>query len=247
MLHNPKGAMSLFYNNPGVQDALHVEQHKEWIPCMPGAGRRRRLEEELPGKLLLKDDKPITVVPYIADLLDDAGIRVLVYNGDRDLTTNAPGSETMLDGMEWSGSEGWADPHKFDRGLWLSEPKKLGGYIKSYKNLEFLIVFNSGHLVPFNRPVLALDLITRFLANDSFNDKTLPKYDIKTYDGPPQSQIGWQIEGAEEGTDSKKRKFSSFMGSFLYVLVGLAIGVLLARKVPSKRDNYEPVATTELS
>jgi hypothetical protein len=146
---------------------------------MPGAGRRRL--DDLPGKKLLAQDRPESVVPYVADLLDDAGIRVLVYNGDRDMTTNSQGSEMLLDAMEWSGSEGWSDPTSYERGLWLPryDNSSVGGYMKQYKNLEFLTVINSGHLVPFNRPQLALELITRFLGNESFVDKTLPKFTIQ--------------------------------------------------------------------
>ena len=41
---------------------------------------------------LLDDDEPQSTAPYLATLMDDAGIRVLVYNGDRDLSTNSAGT-----------------------------------------------------------------------------------------------------------------------------------------------------------
>lgn len=199
MLDDPKGAMAKFYNNPDVQKALNVEPiGKFWIECMPGAGRRRRrrlskkdhrrrLEEdindnELPGKTLLEHDQPESVIPYVAELLDDADIRVLIYNGDRDMTTNSQGSEYLLDHMNWSGANGWSNITEYNRGLWLPryDNKKVGGYMKQYKNLEFLVVINSGHLVPYNEPQTALELITRFLGNESFIDKVLPKFNIQT-------------------------------------------------------------------
>jgi hypothetical protein len=46
---------------------------------------------------------PNSVVPQIAGLLD-AGYKVLVYNGDRDLSCCVQGTEQCLDGMQWSGA-----------------------------------------------------------------------------------------------------------------------------------------------
>jgi hypothetical protein len=52
------------------------------------------------------------------------------------------------------------------------------GYSKRHKGLEFVVVYNSGHLVPYNQPVNALDLITRVLKNESFADHKLPSFDF---------------------------------------------------------------------
>ena len=162
-----------FFNNPDVQKALHAPE-VEWFGCIPGAGRRRRKLEEalLPGQLLLAHDEPQSVVPYVAELLDDAGIRVLIYNGDRDLSTNAQGSEVLLDDMHWSGAKGWRTA---TRGLWMVRDQ-VAGYAKSYKGLDFVVVYNSGHLVPNNQPIPALDLITRFVTNDKYLDIELPSF-----------------------------------------------------------------------
>jgi Serine carboxypeptidase len=200
MLDDPQGKMALFYNNPSVQKALHVEPSTFWIECMPGAGRRRRrrhrdrlyrhrrfLEEDddkkelLPGQILLAHDQPISTVPYVADLLDHTDIEVLIYNGDLDMTTNVQGSEYLLDHMKWKGAVGWSNPSLYQRGLWIpryGDNTTIGGYMKEYRNLHFLTVSKSGHLVPFNRPQIAHELVLRFLGNISFIDATLPKYDI---------------------------------------------------------------------
>lgn len=169
VLDDPKGTMAEFYNNPAVQDALHMPR-QYWYECLPGAGRRL---EELPGKILLAHDRPISVIPYVAELLD-AGVRVLIYNGDRDMTTNGPSTEVLLDEMQWSGAQGWMD--EYSRGLWLPKEKQLGGYVRHYRNLDFVVVANSGHLVPFNEPDVALDLITRFVGNKTFADEDLPLF-----------------------------------------------------------------------
>ena len=45
---------------------------------------------------MLEHDKPMSVVPYIAELLDDANIDVLLYNGDLDLACLSQSIELAL-------------------------------------------------------------------------------------------------------------------------------------------------------
>jgi Serine carboxypeptidase len=146
-----------------------------WVGCIPGAGRRLQEKVVLPGEILLAHDKPESTVPYIAELLDD-GIRVLIYNADRDLNVNVQGNEMLLDSMEWSGADGWSHAR---RSLWMVN-ERVAGYAKSYGNLDFVIVYNSGHLVPNNVPIPALDLITRFLNEQSYHDVELPYIEPKS-------------------------------------------------------------------
>lgn len=187
-----------FYNNPQVKEKLHAPQDIKWSGCIPGAGRRRRrlLEEqkehntnndashrhahlqdaEVHRKLessFLMDDRPLSVIPYIADLLD-GGVRALFYNGDLDMAGNPAGTEMLLNAMKWHGASKWYETR---RGLWLVDGE-VAGFAKRLDNLLFVVVSNSGHLVPYNQPGHALDLITRFLKRESFYDKMIPTLNI---------------------------------------------------------------------
>lgn len=89
-------------------------------------------------------DRPLSVTPYIGELLDE-GIPVIVYNGDRDMTTNMVGQELCLNGMEWNSQDKWLDA---PRGLWLLEAHGYpAGWAKELGNLTFAVVYNSGHMV----------------------------------------------------------------------------------------------------
>lgn len=160
-----------FLNDPRVKAALHTPMNHTWHSCIAGAGRRR-LNMDTTG--YLEQDRPTTVVPYIAELLE-AGKRVLIYSGDRDMSTCAQGSEALLNNMDWSGSvdQQWI---KAPRGLWVVNDSEVGGYAKTFKGLSYVVVYNSGHMVPFNQPEHALDLILRFIQNKSFSDYPLPNF-----------------------------------------------------------------------
>jgi carboxypeptidase C (cathepsin A) len=162
---NPDTTFNVFFNKEEVKAALHAPLDVEWRGCIPGAGRRRLA--------LLANDYPKSVAPYLAFLMDDAKIRILLYNGDRDMSTNAPGVEMVLNGMtEWSGHNAW---RRATRGLWIDTENEMAGWAKEQDLLTYLVVYNSGHLVPHNQPARSLELLRRFLSNTTFVDKEIPR------------------------------------------------------------------------
>lgn len=189
-----------FFNSPQVQDLLHAPR-QYWHLCLPGEGRRRRrrLEKEK-EELMLDHDEPVSVVPYIAELLDDAKIRVLIYNGDRDISCCAQGSEMLLDSMKWNGSQEWKTAK---RGVWLVD-NEPAGYSRKVDNLEFVVVYNSGHLMPMNQPENALDLVHRMVNGKTFQDAILP-----VFDAPPSTTNITTTKAAgneEEETSSSEQQ-----------------------------------------
>lgn len=218
------GTLANFFNLPEVQKKIHAPDIY-WEACVPGAGRRRLKERSLH---LLDNDKPVSVMPYVADLLDDAKIQVLFYNADRDMSTCAQGTEMLLDDMSWSGDKDWKDPYKTRRALWLVDGE-VAGYARPLKNLAFVIVYNSGHLAPYNQPKTTLDLVSRMLSGKSFADKALPVF-------APSNR-------SEEESTSKS-------GSTRWIIFGFLMGagfMLAAEKWRKrhKRYNYEPVSEVE--
>ncbi|CAB9503398.1 Pheromone-processing carboxypeptidase KEX1 [Seminavis robusta] len=196
-----------FYNRPDVKSMLHAPTNVTWHGCRPGGGRRQlsantneepssvRSAEERRRKLLyMMNDKPISVAPYIADLLN-GGIPVLVYNGDRDMTTNMVGSELVLNQMtEWNNITEWLDA---PRGLWMDSGSTSkhpnAGWAKELGGLSFVVVYNSGHMVPYNVPSPSLDLLKRFLTGAPFIDVETPQ--IRYSSDPSKSK---KYKGAEK-------------------------------------------------
>jgi len=162
-----------FYNRDDVKAALHAPTNITWHGCRWGEGRRHLSSS--PRRLGYMDyDHPIKMENYMSDVLD-AGIPLLVYNGDRDMTTNMVGQERVLNSMDWSGKKEWLDA---PRGLWMTKDYE-SGWAKEYDTLTFVVVYNSGHMVPYNQPVPAFDLLQRFLRHESFIDTELPQLRVK--------------------------------------------------------------------
>lgn len=165
-----------FYNTPAVKTALHAPDDHFWHGCQWGEGRRRLLASERHRSLYMDNDRPLSMAPYMGELLD-AGIPILVYNGDRDMTTNTVGTEMVLNTrLEWHGKDKWKDA---PRGLWktdfMTTDEYTAGWVKELSPLTFAVVYNSGHMVPYNVPTAAYDMLVRFLTAKSFIDVDLPQ------------------------------------------------------------------------
>jgi hypothetical protein len=262
-----------FFNRPEVRNALNVPKHdadRVWSGCIPGAGRRRKRrlteEEEQPTTsrrdlLLLDEDRPISMKSYLATLLDEAQLPVLVYNGDRDLSTCAQGSELVLNDVPWRGNGDWQDPRRYTRGVWLVDDYPAG-YAKTLHNLNFVIVYNSGHLVPMNQPKVALDMLERFLQNQSFIDRPLPTYSAADFDGTKKHEHHQQHESANNKDDDPSHWKSGHEGisttvssllqqqpwwtiAFVSFVVGILVTVVATRLCNNdnnkNRRQYTPI------
>ena len=240
LINSNKSTIPRFFNNKEIQKVLNVPGDFDgvWMGCIPGAGRRR-LQDEAQQMLrqrslkLLDQDRPESMHDFMVNLLDDAKIPVLVYNGDRDATCNSVGSEIFLDGLdEWSGAGKWKDPTKYNRGLWIPEPndgeQAIGGYSKEVGNLKFVIVYNSGHLVPYNRPVAALDLIKRFLMGRSYVDKKIEPVLV-------------DVTIPEKENELLVAPSRRWLETILVVLVAFAGGFFASRLQQRKLGGYQSV------
>ena len=196
---------------------------------------------------MLDQDRPVSVVPYLAELLDDAEIRVLIYNGDRDMSCCAQGSELLLQEMKWSGQDEW----KFTkRGVWLVDGEPAG-YSRRTQNLEFVVVYNSGHLFPMNQPVTALDLVTRMVNGESFLDAELPTFDMPpkttmeastthttntTTDNNVKNDESTTTSGQEAIPPAHQRHLGLLI--LISLVVGFVGGVFSTRHYESRRRHY---------
>lgn len=123
------------------------------------------------GWLSLPLQDGLGVLPEISKSLI-SGVRALFFNGAYDVICNHVGNERALMRLEWPGQKDFINS---PRGVWLPRgSEKPGGYSKSDGQLTYLIVLDSGHMVPMDVPSNALEMISRFLENESFQDRSQP-------------------------------------------------------------------------
>lgn len=106
------------------------------------------------------DDFMRSAVPQLTVVLEN-GYRVLFYSGMMDIAVPTMDTERSLSRMAWSRAYQWA--HTPQRPWRSLDGQELYGYKRSIDNLNFVVVRNSGHMVPYDQPQIAYNLITAFI------------------------------------------------------------------------------------
>lgn len=139
-----------YMNREDVQKKLGVEERNiTWVTC------NMDVNQDMLGDFVKNYD---SLLPPMLK----AGIRVMIYAGDQDLICNWVGNQRWMDALQWDGSEDWAQaaPHTWRVG------GEAAGTVRAVGPLSFVKVFDSGHMVPMDKPENALDLITLFTRNE---------------------------------------------------------------------------------
>lgn len=138
-----------FLNLESTKQALHVdEQHSHaWESCNFGINLKFHTD-------WMKDFSG-----YVADLLND-DIPALIYAGDVDYICNYLGNHAWTLALQWKGTKEFTAATEHD---W-----KGRGWARTAQGFTFLQVYDAGHMVPTDQPVVALDMIGNFLYGGSF-------------------------------------------------------------------------------
>ena len=111
----------------------------------------------------LEGDVMRTVRDKIAALLD-ADYNVLIYNGQMDVIIDYIGTEQMVRQLPWSGQAEFAASK---RHVWHVDDE-VAGYERHAGALTQVMVRNAGHILPFDQPKWAYDMISRFTSEKRF-------------------------------------------------------------------------------
>eukprot|EP00552_Chaetoceros_brevis_P001346 CAMPEP_0197742162 /NCGR_PEP_ID=MMETSP1435-20131217/30368_1 /TAXON_ID=426625 /ORGANISM="Chaetoceros brevis, Strain CCMP164" /LENGTH=212 /DNA_ID=CAMNT_0043332557 /DNA_START=3 /DNA_END=641 /DNA_ORIENTATION=+ len=140
-------------NLESTKEALNVSEHSsKWQSCNMGINLKFHTD-------WMKDFSP-----YVADLIDDE-IHVLVYAGDLDYICNYLGNRAWALNLEWLFKDDFnaAEDHE-----WGVDQDGSAGLAKTSNGFTFLQVYDAGHMVPADKPKVALDMISNFLTGGEF-------------------------------------------------------------------------------
>jgi len=115
---------------------------------------------------LLRWDQALDNIDTVASLVD-YGLKVTVWNGDQDLICNYKGTMSSLDHMKSSLSAEWSTAE--EKPLDLGDYD--GGFVKSAGSLSFVLVPQSGHMIPMDQPKVGWELLHAFTRGLPFPTK----------------------------------------------------------------------------
>jgi cathepsin A (carboxypeptidase C) len=159
-------AAKAFYRKPSTRKALGVRpQSLEWAVC----------------NFAVNSDFNSDWMKDFADRLPpllDAGVKVLVYAGDADYICNWMGNKAWTLGLEWPGKKEFNDAS--DQKWYNKTDGKKLGEVRTARDLTFVRVYDCGHMVPLEKPALALQMITEWMKDEHIVPPQLP---------PPASEL----------------------------------------------------------
>lgn len=89
----------------------------------------------------------------------NSNIKTLIYNGQNDFIVNTPGVLAYLNTLEWIHAKEWK---KSEKRIWSEYGGENLGWHKRYRNLNFVLVRNAGHLLPADQPRSAYFMLSNY-------------------------------------------------------------------------------------
>jgi len=139
-----------FLNLDSTRAALHVtsKSSAKWSSCNYSINK------------MFSADWMADLSPKVADLLS-GGIPVLIYAGDVDFICNYMGNRAWTLGLEWKHKDEFNEVEDHEWG-------EKAGLVRTSNGFTFLQVYDAGHMVPSDQPLVALNMITQFMNGESF-------------------------------------------------------------------------------
>jgi len=146
------GNYEAYVNQTSIRKLLHV-------------GDRYYLGDSGEVYNYLQQDIPQTVKPLLPTLLDN--YKMMFYNGQFDFIVGPTLTEAFLQTIPWGGIPGYL---AVDRSIWKvnANDVEVAGYVRQYKSLTQVMVRGAGHILPYDQPARAFDMINRFINNLPF-------------------------------------------------------------------------------
>ncbi|GMF16988.1 unnamed protein product [Phytophthora lilii] len=154
--------LSSYFNDDAVRRALNVPPGTPWR-SVDGAAYGTSPSAPTLVRHLLQDEMLDVPIDVFRDLLDN--YKFLFYAGNMDGSVcNNLGVGRIIDRLAWTDT---AKYRVAKRQPWMVDGQ-VAGLAKSAGNMSYVVVLNSGHLVPTDQPEASLDMMRRFVNNEPF-------------------------------------------------------------------------------
>ncbi|KAG7397455.1 hypothetical protein PHYBOEH_000734 [Phytophthora boehmeriae] len=158
--------LSNYFNDDTVRRALNVPPGTPWT-SVDGSTYGTSPAAPALVRHLLQDEMLDVPIDVFRDLLDSYKFLFYAGNMDGSLCNNL-GVGRIIDRLAWTDT---AKYRVAKRQPWVVD-SQVAGLVKSAGNMSYVVVLNAGHLVPVDQPEASLDMIRRFVNNESFVSPT---------------------------------------------------------------------------
>ncbi|KAF8138839.1 alpha beta-hydrolase [Boletus edulis] len=206
-----------------VVRALHATGKSEnWVECHSRVGTEIRSHFSTSS---------ITLFPSVIER-----IPVLLFVGDKDYICNYIGIEKMIDTMTWNGEKGLGTAQTEP---WTVAGEPAGTWVSS-RNLTYAKVFNASHMVPYDVPDVAHDMILRFMGVDFSaileGSGRIPSSIGDNVKPIPMDDENLPVSPTPEETKARwDAYYNAGTAALIFLLVTIGIGVCLWCRLRKRR------------
>ncbi|KAI0108162.1 alpha/beta-hydrolase [Daldinia grandis] len=186
-----------YLRKPEVVSALHIDQNKAtgWAECNGLVGNALRGNAGKPS------------IEFLPDLIKE--VNVLLFSGAEDLICNHLGTEAFISNMQWNGGKGFElSPGNWaPRRDWTFEGEPAG-FWQEARNLTYVLLYNSSHMVPFDYPRRTRDMLDRFMGVDISKIGGIPSKSFLDGEKLPDTTVGGATNHTESDQAAKDKEVS---------------------------------------
>lgn len=137
-----------FFKKEGVQEALHIQDTEDdydsndkiidWTECSNRVGSfiKKNNEDTVPS---------IRILPNLLE----QGLKLYLFNGDKDIICNHLGIEKYVKKLVWNEKQ-FSEDAKWHN--WTHESELAGSFMKD-RNVVLINIINGSHMVPYDKPL----------------------------------------------------------------------------------------------
>ncbi|KAF9173482.1 Cell death protease [Mortierella sp. AD011] len=144
-----------YLNLPEVQDQIHISAPTHYADCV-----------NINSGIYTLDSSVVT--KYFIGSLIDRGLKVTMYSGLLDSVVPHTLTEAVIREMTWKGHKGFAHSKMTKatmKPIITGRPAKQRGRYHSERGLTYVVVDNSGHMMPRDDPVTAFWMMDKIVIN----------------------------------------------------------------------------------
>ncbi|KAF9515933.1 hypothetical protein BS47DRAFT_1381315 [Hydnum rufescens UP504] len=167
LCYEQMGWIETYLNNNTIKAELGVDSEQTFQSC----------NMQVNGAFTTQGDKMHNSAEALPELLA-AGIRVLIYAGNADFMCNFIGNRNWMLDLESVFQKEFTRAHLKP---WKTMDGKVSGHIQSAGNKHsgagnytYVSINNAGHMVPYDKPEVSLDLFVRWIMDDTPRSRGQP-------------------------------------------------------------------------
>lgn len=180
-----------FLRSDDVMVNLNLENKKTWHEC------DGKVSSTLKGR---NSEPSVKLLPALLEQIE-----IVLFHGNKDIICNYMGAEEMIKNLEWNGAQGFSDLAVQQD--WFHN-NTLEGYVRSDRNLTFVNVFDSSHMVPFDKPEASRGIIDMLLHKFDTRDSKSPAIDTHPLGYVTLKATETTEDGAEPSTKTSESHVS---------------------------------------